>query len=91
VGRGILFENRRRGCLRASEEGKCRRRLGREIRNRTKEETVISDLTYELRSGEASFTDKLIATTFGNMAVECIQNKQTAVSSGEKCMIFKLE
>ncbi len=48
-----------------------------EIKKRTKEETVISDLTYELRSGEASFTDKMIAATFGNMAVECIQNKQT--------------
>jgi 6-phosphofructokinase len=53
--------------------------LGREIRNRTKEETVISDLTYELRSGEASFTDKMIAATFGNMAVECIQRKQTGL------------
>jgi ATP-dependent phosphofructokinase / diphosphate-dependent phosphofructokinase len=65
--------------------------LGREIRNRTKEETVISDLTYELRSGEASFTDKLIATTFGNMAVECIQKKQTglmtAIANGCYAMV----
>lgn len=53
--------------------------LSREIKKRTKEETVISDLTYELRSGEASFTDKMIAATFGNMAVECIQNKQTGL------------
>jgi 6-phosphofructokinase len=53
--------------------------LGREIRSRTNEETVISDLTYELRSGEASFTDKMIAATFGNMAVECIQKRQTGL------------
>jgi len=53
--------------------------FGREIRKRTKEETVISDLTYELRGGEASFTDKMIAATFGNMAVECIQKKQTGL------------
>jgi 6-phosphofructokinase 1 len=53
--------------------------LGREIRSRTKSETVISDLTYELRSGEASFTDKMIAATFGNMAVECIQKNETGL------------
>lgn len=36
------------------------------------EETVISDLTYELRSGEADFIDKMIATTFAGMAVDTI-------------------
>ncbi len=53
--------------------------FGVEIRARTKEETVISDLTYELRSGEADFIDKMVATTFGNMAVECIRDKRTGV------------
>jgi len=53
--------------------------FGAEIRERTKEETVISDLTYELRSGEADFIDKMIATTFGNMAVECIRDKKTGL------------
>ncbi len=53
--------------------------FGAEIRARTKEETVISDLTYELRSGEADFIDKMVATTFGNMAVECIRDKRTGV------------
>ena len=53
--------------------------FGKELRARTGEETVISDLTYELRSGEADFIDKMIATTYGNMAVECIRNKQTGV------------
>ncbi len=60
--------------------------LGEELRKRTKEETVISDLTYDLRSGEADFIDKMIAGTFGHMAVECIeQNKSglmTAISGG---------
>ena len=51
--------------------------FGRELRARTGVETVISDLTYELRSGEADFIDKMVATTFGNMAVECIQNHKT--------------
>ena len=53
--------------------------FGAEVRERTKEETVISDLTYELRSGEADFIDKMIATTFGNMAVECIRDRRTGL------------
>jgi 6-phosphofructokinase 1 len=46
--------------------------LSEEIKKRTGEETVISDLTYELRSGEADFVDKMIATTYGNMAMDCL-------------------
>ncbi|MBN2319994.1 MAG: 6-phosphofructokinase [Acidobacteria bacterium] len=53
--------------------------FGAEVRARTKEETVISDLTYELRSGAADFIDKMIAATFGNMAVECIRDKKTGL------------
>ncbi|MBN2242035.1 MAG: 6-phosphofructokinase [Acidobacteria bacterium] len=53
--------------------------FGAEIRERTGEETVISDLTYELRSGEADFIDKMAATTFGNMAVECIRDRRTGL------------
>jgi len=60
--------------------------LGEEIRKRTKSETVISDLTYDLRSGEADFIDKMIASTFGTMAVENVeQNKSglmTAIANG---------
>jgi 6-phosphofructokinase 1 len=60
--------------------------LGEEIRKRTKEETVISDLTYDLRSGEADFIDKMIAGTFANMAVESVQLNKTglmaAISGG---------
>jgi ATP-dependent phosphofructokinase / diphosphate-dependent phosphofructokinase len=46
--------------------------LSDEIKKRTGQETVISDLTYELRSGEPDFIDKLVATTFGNMAMDCL-------------------
>jgi 6-phosphofructokinase 1 len=42
------------------------------LKQRTGEETVISDLTYDLRGGEADFVDKMVATTFGNMALDCI-------------------
>jgi ATP-dependent phosphofructokinase / diphosphate-dependent phosphofructokinase len=44
--------------------------LSTEIIRRTGEETVVSDLTYDLRSGAPDFMDKLIASTFGNMAYE---------------------
>jgi 6-phosphofructokinase len=47
--------------------------LSDEIKKRTGEETVISDLTYELRSGEPDFIDKLVAATFGNMACDCLE------------------
>jgi 6-phosphofructokinase len=53
--------------------------FGAEVREREKVETVISDLTYELRSGEADFIDKMVATTYGNMAVECIGKKHTGL------------
>ncbi len=53
--------------------------LAEEIKKRTAEETLISDLTYELRSGEADFIDKMIACTFANMAVECIEQNKTGL------------
>ncbi|MCC6369226.1 MAG: 6-phosphofructokinase [Bryobacterales bacterium] len=43
-----------------------------QVKRITREETVVSDLTYDLRSGEADFVDKMVATTFGNMALDCI-------------------
>jgi len=60
--------------------------FGEEVQKRTKMETVISDLTYELRSGEPDFIDKMIANTFGQMAVECVKHNEsgvmTAISNG---------
>lgn len=43
-----------------------------EIKKRTGEETVVSDLTYDLRSGAPDFLDTLVATTFGTMAYDAI-------------------
>jgi ATP-dependent phosphofructokinase / diphosphate-dependent phosphofructokinase len=53
--------------------------LGEEVRKRTGQETVISDLTYDLRSGEADFVDKMVASTFGSMAVECVEQNKTGL------------
>jgi ATP-dependent phosphofructokinase / diphosphate-dependent phosphofructokinase len=60
--------------------------FGIELKKRISTETVISDLTYELRSGEADFIDKMIASTFAHMAVESIEQKKSglmaAISGG---------
>ncbi len=46
--------------------------LSEEIQHRTSEETIVSDLTYDLRSGDPDFIDKLVASTFGTMALDAI-------------------
>ena len=44
--------------------------LADEIKRRTGEETIVSDLTYDLRSGDPDFVDKLVSFTFGTMAID---------------------
>lgn len=65
--------------------------LSEYIKKKAKEETVVSDLTYDLRSGEPDFVDKMIATTFGNMAIDAIHHGQsglmTAISDGKYAMV----
>jgi 6-phosphofructokinase 1 len=53
--------------------------LSDEIKRITKEETIVSDLTYDLRSGAPDFVDKMVATTFGNMAFDAICAGQSGV------------
>ena len=55
--------------------------LADEIRRRTGEETIVSDLTYDLRSGDPDFLDKLVALTFGNMAYDAILEGKTGLMS----------
>lgn len=43
-----------------------------EIKKATGEETIVSDLTYDLRSGSPDFVDKMVASTFAGMAMDCI-------------------
>ncbi len=47
--------------------------LADEIRLRTGQETMVSDLTYDLRSGEPDSIDQLVSTTFANIAVDLIR------------------
>ena len=62
-----------------------------EIRKQTGEETVVSDLTYDLRSGDPDFVDKMIASTFGYMALDSIEQGKTglmaAISNGCYAMV----
>ena len=51
--------------------------LADQIRKFTTEESIVSDLTYDLRSGEPDFVDKMVATTFGNMAFESVMKGQS--------------
>ncbi len=46
--------------------------LSSEVKARTGEETVVSDLTYDLRSGDPDFTDRMIAITFGAIAMDSL-------------------
>jgi 6-phosphofructokinase 1 len=62
-----------------------------EIIARTKAETVVSDLTYDLRSGAPDFLDNLVATTFGTMAYDAITSGKhglmAAISEGKFHMV----
>jgi 6-phosphofructokinase 1 len=62
-----------------------------EIIAKTKAETVVSDLTYDLRSGAPDFLDNLVATTFGTMAYDAINSKNfglmTAIADGKFAMV----
>jgi len=60
--------------------------LSNEIKNATGEETIVSDLTYDLRSGSADFVDRMVASTFAGMAMDSIAKGEhglmTAISDG---------
>ena len=61
--------------------------LGEEIQQRTGEETMVSDLTYDLRSGDPDALDEIVAITFANVAVDLIREgvcgRLTAVRDGK--------
>ena len=60
--------------------------LSNEVKAATGEETIVSDLTYDLRSGSPDFVDRMVATTFAGMAMDAIEEGQhglmTAISNG---------
>ncbi len=56
--------------------------LSDEIKKRTGDETIVSDLTYDLRSGNPDFIDKMIAITFASMAIDCIAKGESGKMMG---------
>jgi 6-phosphofructokinase 1 len=46
--------------------------LSTEITTASGQETVVSDLTYDLRSGSPDFIDRMVAITFAGMAMDAI-------------------
>jgi 6-phosphofructokinase 1 len=51
--------------------------LAGELKKRTGEDTMVSDLTYDLRSGEPDAVDQLVATTFANIALDLLASNTT--------------
>ncbi|TFG67802.1 MAG: 6-phosphofructokinase [Thermomicrobiales bacterium] len=61
--------------------------LAAELRERTGIETLASELTYDLRSGEPDSIDSLVATTFANVAMDLVEDgvtgRMVAVQDGK--------
>jgi len=51
--------------------------LAAELKERTGISTVASELTYDLRSGQADSLDQMVATTFANVAMDLIADDVT--------------
>ena len=60
--------------------------LSSEIKAATGEETIVSDLTYDLRSGSPDFVDRMVAVTFAGMAMDAVEagksGLMTAIGGG---------
>jgi 6-phosphofructokinase 1 len=60
--------------------------LSTQIKKRTGYGTVVSDLTYDLRSGSPDFVDKMVAATFASMAMDALESGKhglmTAIENG---------
>ena len=65
--------------------------LSDEIQRTTDEETVVSDLTYDLRSGSPDFVDRSVAFTFAGMAMDALEEGKsglmTAINEGRYAMV----
>jgi 6-phosphofructokinase len=64
--------------------------LSDEIRRASGEETLVSDLTYDLRSGSPDFVDRMVAFTFAGMAMEALEDGRSglmaAINEGRYAM-----
>ena len=53
--------------------------LSDKIKRASGEETVVSDLTYDLRSGSPDFVDRMVAFTFAGMAMEALEDGKSGL------------
>jgi ATP-dependent phosphofructokinase / diphosphate-dependent phosphofructokinase len=64
--------------------------LSDEIKRASGEETLVSDLTYDLRSGSPDFVDRMVAFTFAGMAMEALEDGKSglmaAINEGHYAM-----
>lgn len=65
--------------------------LSDEIKRASGEETLVSDLTYDLRSGSPDFVDRMVASTFAGMAMEALEDGKSglmaAINEGRYAMV----
>ncbi|HTZ83756.1 MAG TPA: 6-phosphofructokinase [Candidatus Acidoferrales bacterium] len=65
--------------------------LSDEIKRTTGEETVVSDLTYDLRSGSPDFVDRMVGFTFAGMAMDALEEGKSglmaAINEGRYTMV----
>src|SRR5215467_1182120 len=65
--------------------------LSNEIKKTAGEETVVSDLTYDLRSGSPDFVDRMVGFTFAGMAMDALEEGKSglmaAIHEGRYAMV----
>jgi 6-phosphofructokinase 1 len=65
--------------------------LSDEVKRATGEETIVSDLTYDLRSGSPDFIDRMVGFTFAGMAMDALEQGKsgvmTAINEGRYAMV----
>ena len=64
--------------------------LAQEVKSRVKEETIVSDLTYELRGGAPDFIDRAVAITYGTMAVDALKSGRSGLMSATKDGLYAM-
>jgi ATP-dependent phosphofructokinase / diphosphate-dependent phosphofructokinase len=64
--------------------------LSDEIKRASGEETLVSDLTYDLRSGSPDFVDRIVAFTFAGMVMDALEDGKSglmaAINEGRYAM-----
>jgi len=64
--------------------------LSDEIKRASGEETLVSDLTYDLRSGSPDFVDRIVAFTFAGMVMDTLEDGKSglmaAINEGRYAM-----